>query len=182
MALEIPNTERKLREAAYFLRSLSEKASAPVRDPEEVLHLLSAFISAGRSVTFVLQAEAKEAYDSWFPGWRDRLSTEEQQLLAAMNEYRVSELHRTGADVRAELRYVPITEIRTSERQGPAYGFHWFGPPGTPPPTLGRLDHFFELGDGPEPVASGCRRYYTVLERLVRDFKEAPRIEGGKRA
>lgn len=98
-----------------------------------------------------------------------------------MNQQRVSELHKTGADVRADLRHVPITEIRTSDRQHPAYGFHWFGPPGTPPPTVGRVDQFFELGDGPEPVANGCRRYYTVLERLVREFKEAVRVEGGER-
>lgn len=180
--MEIPNTERKLREAAYFLQCLSERASAPVRDPEEVLHLLSAFLSAGRSVTFVLQAEAKDAYDSWFPGWRDRLSTEEQQLLYTMNQQRVSELKKAGADVRAELRHVPITEIRVSDPRHPAYGFHWFGPPGTPPPTLGRVDHFFELGDGPEPVASGCRRYYSVLERLVIEFKEAACVQGGGRA
>lgn len=177
--MNIPSTERKLREAAYFLQRLSDKAATPVRDPEEVLHLLSAFLSAGRSVTFVLQVEAKEAYDSWFPAWRERLDTDEQKLLKAMNRQRVSELHQTGADVRAELQYVPITEIHTGERHHPAYGFHWFGPPGTPNPTIGRVDHFFDLGDSPAAVGQSCRRYYALLERLVRDFGAAARAEGG---
>jgi hypothetical protein len=179
MALEIPNTERKLREALYFLKCLYEKADATVPDPEEILHLLSAFLSAGRSVTFVLQAEAKEAYDSWFFGWWDSLSIDEQRLLDMMNKQRVSELHRRGADVRAELRFVPITEIRTGDRRHPAYGFHWFEPlepMGTHTQMIGHVEHFFELGDGPEPVADSCRRYYTLLERLVYEFKKASHL------
>ena len=177
MALDIPHTDRKLREAGYFLRCVCDKAAAPVGNPEEVLHLLSAFLSAGRSVTFVLQAEAKDEYDAWFPGWQGGLSSEEQRLLGAMNRHRVSELHRTGADVRAELRYVPITEIRTKDRRHPAYGFRWFGPPGTPAPTIGQVDHFVELVEGPEPVAESCRRF-LLLQRLVREFKRAGRSGG----
>ena len=157
--MDIPNTERKLREAAYFLGLFETKAATPVRDPEEVLYLLSAFLSAGRSVTFVLQAEHKTAYDAWFPPWRDRLETNERKLLEVMNQQRVSELHQTGADVRSELRYMPVIEIRTGERAHPAYGFHWCGPPGGPAPRIGRVDHFLELGDGPAPVAQTCRRY-----------------------
>jgi hypothetical protein len=46
--VDIPNTERKLREATYFLGLFETKAATPVRDPEEVLYLLSSFLSAGR--------------------------------------------------------------------------------------------------------------------------------------
>jgi hypothetical protein len=179
MAHKFPHTERKLREAMNFLQLLSEKDTTPVRDPEEVLHLLSAFLSAGRSVTFVLQNEAKEAYNKWFPKWMASLPAEDQQLLVAMNDQRVSEVHKTGADAHAELRRVPITEIQTDDRSHPAYGFHWYGPPGTPVPTLGRIEHFFKLGDDPEQIIDVCRRYYTVLERLVREFKEAVHAVAG---
>ena len=140
---------------------------------------LSAFLSAGRSVTFVLQAELKAAYDNWFLPWRDRLETDERELLKVMNQQRVSELKQTGADVRAELQYVPVIEVRTGERTHPAYGFHRCGPPGEPAPRIGRVDHFLELGDGLAPVAQTCRRYYGLLERAVRYFKAAAGTAAG---
>ena len=38
--------------------------------------------------------------------WRDRLETDERELLKVMNQQRVSELKQTGADVRAE--FLPV--------------------------------------------------------------------------
>jgi hypothetical protein len=60
----IDATQRKLREAQFFLRKLHEESRRLARnDPEESAFYLSAFLSAARSVTFALQAEEKEKYD-----------------------------------------------------------------------------------------------------------------------
>jgi hypothetical protein len=67
--LPIPETDRKLREAAFFLRLLTIEEGSPVRnDPEAFGFYLSAFLSAGRSVTWVLQSEAGggDDYRSWY--------------------------------------------------------------------------------------------------------------------
>ena len=97
-----------------------------------------------------------------------------------MNQQRLSELHKTGADVSEEIHYVPITEIRTTDRSHPAYDFGLSGPPGTTAPTIGRVHHFVELGAGPEPVAQICQRYYALLEHLVREFKKTVCADGGQ--
>ena len=66
---QIPKTQKKLRETRFFFSRLRKKGEAFVGDPEEFEFYLSAFLSAGRSVTFALQAEEKARYDSWYPGW-----------------------------------------------------------------------------------------------------------------
>lgn len=94
-----PVTERKLREARFFLRKLQEKAQTVVGDPEEFGFFLSALLSAGRSVTFALQVENKDGYDAWFPVWLEKQNQEDQDLFKFMNNQRVKEVHQGGADV-----------------------------------------------------------------------------------
>ena len=64
---------------------------------KEAGYYLSAFLSAARSVTFALQAEGKEAYDTVFSGWFGRLTSAQKDLFKQMNEDRVEEVHKTGA-------------------------------------------------------------------------------------
>lgn len=171
MKAPIPNTQRKLRETAYYLRLLEQKAAMAAHDPEEILYLLSAFLSAGRSVTLILQAEQKKAYDSWFPKWHAGLTCDRRDLFDAMNHQRVAELHSTGAEVESEPLYVPVTQTRTGDPGHPAYGFHWWGPPGTSPPKVGWVQHFLNLGSAPAPLAQSCLEYFRLLEQAVLDFQ-----------
>jgi hypothetical protein len=70
--LPIPETERKLREAAFFLPLMTaEERKAARPEPEAFGFYLSAFLSAGRSVTFVLQKEAggELVYRPWHDAW-----------------------------------------------------------------------------------------------------------------
>ena len=111
---QIPATRKKLREARFFLEKLRDEVKSIPRDPELFEFYLSAFLSAGRSVTFVLQAEEKDKYDTWYRSWVQALPPEDRQVLALMNEQRVP----------------------TGSRAHPAYGFHWHAPFGTDPPTV----------------------------------------------
>ncbi len=66
----IPRTEAKLREARYFAEQLATTQSST----DVFSFNLSAFLSAGRSVTFVLAKEFS-GYDEWFAKWRRSCST-----------------------------------------------------------------------------------------------------------
>src|SRR5215510_553643 len=168
--MEILNTQRKLREAQYFYRRLAGIGLSPGNASEEFWFELSAFLSAARSITFVLQSESKEAYEGWFSSWRNGLETEEQELLQSMNDHRVAEVHRTGVAMTHELKDIPVTQLRNRDTRHPAYGVYWFGPPGTPEPLMGIVEYFFQLGNTPASVVETCGRFLRLLQKAVADF------------
>ena len=164
-------TQKKLREARFFSQMLGKASQQPVRnDPEEFGFYLSAFLSAARAVTCALQHEEKDKYDAWSPAWFNSRSPEDQTFLKDMITNRNFVQNRGGAEMDQDWEYIPVTEIRTENREHPAYGFHWYGPPGTPPPTVGMPVYSFK-GSGDE-VTSACERYVTILDSLVREFIE----------
>ena len=60
VVLMIEATQKKLREARFFLSHLETENRRAVRnEPEAFDYFMSAFVSAARSVTFALQAEEK---------------------------------------------------------------------------------------------------------------------------
>lgn len=170
----IEATQKKLREAKFFLRMLTDASQQVVRnEPEAFEFYLSAFLSAARSVTFALQYEEKDKYDAWFPGWFGNRSEEDQRLLNFLKEQRNYVEKRGGAEVNVVWEFIPVTEVRRDNRGHPAYGFHWFGPPGTPPPRVGLPVHSFELAGDQKHVTSAGKQYVGILEDLVRDFIQA---------
>jgi hypothetical protein len=176
----IPNTQRKLREAKFFYGHLARESQQRVfSQPEAFAYYLSAFVSAARSVGYVLQKEEKKKYDVWFPSWERSLTSEERKLLKFMNRQRVAEVHSEGAETTAELEYIPIVELRQDRFGHPAYGLHVFEPPlplGQPPstpPSIGRPVHYFTIDGNPEKVVEVCGLYLQLSERLVHDFIEA---------
>ncbi len=146
----IPTTRRKLRETHFFLQHLRDQFNTVIHnEPEAFRFFLSAFLSAGRSVTFTLQVEEKEKYDQRFETWYGKLKAEDQKLLKFMNRQRVSELHRSGAETQMRREPIPIMKLPTDDRGHPAYGFHCVAPGGTPQPQIIRSQTFevpsFEL-------------------------------------
>jgi len=169
----IEATQKKLREAIFFLRLLNQEGREAVHnEPEAFEFYLNAFLSAARSITFALQYEEKDKYDAWFQTWFNNRSKKDRELLNFLRDQRNYTEKRGGTDVNVILEYVSITRIRTDDRGHPAYGFHWFGPPGTPPPRVGLPVHFFELSGDQKKVTSACEQYVTILSELVRDFTE----------
>ena len=62
-------TRLKLAEAKFFYRKLAQAHKRLIsEEPGSFGFYLSAFLSAARSVTLVLQAERKAQYDMWFTG------------------------------------------------------------------------------------------------------------------
>jgi hypothetical protein len=170
----IERTQRKLREAQFFLRQLTtERYRFAPSDPEAFLHYLSAFLSAARSITFVMQNEAKEQYDAWFPSWLKNCTEGERDLLQHMNAQRVAEIHRDGADTTVEWEVVPMVEqlARDLDRH-PAYHFHYFRQQAWQR-DVKRPTHYFELGSDKADVITRCQHYLGVLEKLVREFMQA---------
>ena len=74
------NTQDKLREANYFLQLMAEHSE----DTDKFRYDLSAFVSAFRSVTFLMQKEHANHADfrQWYAGVQDRLKSDRKvQLL-----------------------------------------------------------------------------------------------------
>lgn len=167
-------TQKKLREALFFLRQLFNESEKVVRnEPEAFQFYLSAFLSATRSVTFALQYEEKDKYDAWFPRWLRNRNEEDHKLFEFLKTQRNVEQKQGGTKVNVFWEYIPVIEVRTDNRGHLSYGFHWFEPPGTPPPRVGLSVHYFELAGDEREVTAACKRYVDILDVLVRDFIEA---------
>jgi len=174
--LPIPETDRKLREAAFFLRLLTiEEGSTVLNDHDAFGFYLSAFLSAARSVTWVLQKEAgvgQDIYDPWYTAWEARQSPDHRDLLTFMNKQRVAEIHKLGATTTSAIEMVAVSTVSRGARPNhPAYGFTWSSPPGVPEATVGIVTYMFEQRGN---VVQVCSRYLGVLVELVRDFRDSP--------
>ena len=165
----IPETQRKLSEALFFFKLLYSRTEGPASDVEEFGYFLSAFLSAARSVTWVLQAEEKDRYDAWYPAWKARLAQAEQQLWHFMNEQRVAEVHQDGADVTATVEWRPVRKILGMQGRALAHSII-VGPPGSPPVEEGVPIHHFRIGDRVVDVRDACATYLNLLDALVKEF------------
>jgi hypothetical protein len=164
----IPRTEQKLAETRYHLGLLRDTDDATLQR-----HHLSAFLSAGRSVTFALQKEAKTEYDAWSSSWFGALPPEDRRLMDYMKEQRNAELKQAGAVVSTtvEERLVwrrknsgPNTPIAAALLGLNEYGFN---------ATIGVPALVFEIDGTSKPAREVCARYVALLDALVADFKRA---------
>ena len=164
--LDLPATDKKLGEAHFFVDHF-RRASLRVVGEREEEFFLSAFLSAARAVTLVLQKEQKRItdYESWFRSWRAKLSKEDDELLDHMNKQRVASFHKTGPELTTGTEFIPVSQLPPSEGT-----FYSFGPPGTPEPTAGRQVLSF-FPEGGERAVATCQRYLALLDRIIHDFK-----------
>jgi hypothetical protein len=119
---DIPKTLKKLREARFFLGWMAKAANSTDVEREDFEFYLSAFLSAGRSVTFALQHELKqEGYRGRFEAWQKTLSEEDRQLLDFFVGQRNVALKRGDADVEAQIEMVPMTLIEMARATDQRY-------------------------------------------------------------
>jgi len=78
---DFPNAARKAREAQYFLAQMRTFDDNPNFADERFDYVLSAFVSAARSVTFAMQKQDKDNYDRFWPGFVADLTGYERELL-----------------------------------------------------------------------------------------------------
>src|SRR5436189_149029 len=101
----IEATQKKLREAHFFLSHLErEVTSSEPNQAEAIEFYFSAFLSAARSVTFVLEAEESSKYTRWSPLWRDSRSENERRLLSRFTTARNRALKRETPNVAEDRR------------------------------------------------------------------------------
>lgn len=84
------HTEIKLNEAKYFLEQMKQH----IDSPEEFVYNLSAFLSAARSVTFIMQNEFSKIpeFREWYR--RKQKKMENSELFRFFNGLRVAAIHR----------------------------------------------------------------------------------------
>jgi hypothetical protein len=171
---EIPKTLKKLGEARFFLALMKNAAKFMDFEREDFEFYLSAFLSAGRSVTFCLCSDLggkkiyKHRFDVW---WSGKLTDEQRDEMDFLRDQRNLVLKTGRTDVVAEIEMVPITQIETQPGTGPIYSiFQWWGEPDVPPPRIGMKVHYFTSGATREQVIAKCTRYLELLERLVREI------------
>lgn len=165
-------TRRKLQEAQFFLRHLLREAKRTAGDHEPFLFYLSAFLSAGRSVTLVLQKEAKADYDRTFPTWMQNLSPEDRGLLDYFVGQRNAEVHESGADYQLGKEYIPVYDVYEDEygrfeisSPPPTLGF-----PASAPAHIGRPSRYFTIEGQQREVTTACERYVDLLEAFLQEF------------
>jgi hypothetical protein len=176
----IEATQRKLREAHFFYRQLVTERDRTFRnEPEAFRYYFSAFLSAARSVPWVMKKEEKAKYLVWKPTWDEQLTIEERKLEKLTNELRLDEVKRAGATTIVEPEEIAIHELFSAsfdlERQHPAYGMHVSAQPGVPAPSAKFLRpvHYLEDEGGKVEATAKCKQYLEYLEKLVRDFLAA---------
>jgi hypothetical protein len=184
----IEATRRKLGEARFFHQHLMNmrQGRTATYQPEAFGYYFSAFISAARSVLWVLHHEEKEKWEAWEPAWKSTLNDEERKFLKFTNELRLDEVKRSGADKIVEWEDVAIHELFSAnfdlERQHPAYGMSRSSPSVallrgegdlSAAATVRRRAYYLEQENGKEEVTALCERYLSFLDKVVREFEQA---------
>jgi hypothetical protein len=168
----ISAAKEKLDEARHYFDLLREEGQ-PLSPGQHFIDYLSAFLSAGRSVTFVLQKDQKESYDSWFPGWlANDLTENERALFNFMKDQRNAALKTGRIDIEVTDRPIPMAQFMQEISHRGWQIFMQSGVPGTPyPEQIGKARTFAALGD--QDVVAACSSYLTLLVRLIADFEQA---------
>jgi hypothetical protein len=155
-------TRAKLGEIKVLLQKLlseSEKFITP--EPEAFGRHLKAFLVEGDAL---LKDLAGKGYN-----WRTWGTEEDRGFLTFMNKQRADEVHRGGSAKVVKVESVPIGKVPTHLARG--FDFSFSMPLGTGQPTLGRRICFFQVPGGEDKnVVDCCKRYFSLLERLVDEF------------
>jgi hypothetical protein len=169
----IPATKKKLREAQFFLAQLERDQLVPVwkANPEHAEFHFSALVSAGRSVTFTLQAERKVEYDAWFPGWLANCSASEQLVMKRFNEARNDVVKRVGADLVSRNVLASHDDVfPPTGNVSAAYIMNRINHPSEARVGTVQLVCRFGYDDSESIAVDAGREYVATLVRLVGDF------------
>jgi len=96
------DTKEKLREAEFFLNQMEYSKS----NPDTFRYYLSAFLSAARSITLVMQTEFGK-YPN-FKNWYEQINIKNDKELAFLNEKRRITIHLNRLNVEAHTNTIII--------------------------------------------------------------------------
>jgi hypothetical protein len=166
-------SEKKLREARFFLEKLRGARVSEPSEGEAFDFYLSAFLSAGRAVTFVLHKEQSGVYAQLRDRWLERLTSDEKDLLAYLRDQRNSGQKQGSSDAAAAMEFVP-TPPGPIDPDLFKFGSGWSGEATNGLPShYGRAVDYFILPSGNVAnIINACTIYILLLDALVRDFIE----------
>ena len=166
----IERTKARLDQARSLLRQLQQEKSRQVQQATPIasskfFSLLENFVTAARTVIWVLKSEEKEKYNAWKSSPGATLTVAEQEILDLLTEMRNSIEKRGHPGIVARREQVTIPE-----NSHPAGGTQYFGLPQWSRPTT-RIDVYYVEGTNHE-VVSICEQYVVILTRLIADFEQ----------
>jgi hypothetical protein len=149
--LGLEDTKHKLEEASFFLG----KVKSCLDDPIGLSYYLSAFVSAGRSVTWVMQSEfgKNQEHKEWYEMKMKDMT--EDNILDFFNSVRIITIHQEG-----KVRFRRKISVYVIE------------PPPIEQPTPSREIELF-LENAPEKNGIKlCNQYLQKLSDLVTDAEK----------
>jgi hypothetical protein len=164
--MNIASVEKKLREAEFFLGHMRRCEGRIVGSLDEFDFLLSAFLSAARSVDYRLRHEHGAAYAPWRATWDSTQQPDDQRLIKFLVDDRNVEVHESGS--------------KRDERMS-AFGVHMEGSevagfiplPGPRPGAIAKSDYYFAIDGTEHKATDACGRYVGLLRRMVEAFAAA---------
>jgi hypothetical protein len=166
--IALARVEKKLREAAFFLRAVHAAGDMDGGSPEIFDFYLSAFLSAAKSVEDMLRQDRQAKYDSWRDTWISKLASPERALMRFIAVDRNQEVHRRGSRRVQRDKQVKLAAGTTY----PDGSTMVAGPPGMmDAATIIRPDYYFTIDSAEMRVGDACARHVALLERLVGDFR-----------
>lgn len=167
-------TRKKIREAGFFLRLLSEQEQQLFRpEPEACDFFLSAFLTAARTVGDVVNVEEGDRYRDWFEKRRTTLTENQLELLKFTNQQRVNNVHIRGPEVQNQVTDVPIWELqREIHMPGGSLFINPGGVPGQPMPMPTAQRSTMVFSQYPDAsVAELSQRYLNLMVSIVDEYE-----------
>ncbi len=171
-------TRQKLDEAAYFLQRVQEHYFDALEDNgRPLIYYVSAFVSAARSVTWIMKSEYG-GLDGW-KAWYDarKPTAEDQALLRKFTDVRNRSQKADPLRVGIRVYASPEGERPSDIPANPKLQRYWITireidpPSGNPRSMEAVLDSIEcslpELGE--EDLLRACNRYFELLNRLVHE-------------
>jgi hypothetical protein len=93
--MDMGRTEKKLREARFFLEKMRGQERGASVDREPFDFCLSAFLAAAHSVDRHLRQEYWAVYPRWREAWDSRLQDSERRLMELLVEDRDEDVHES---------------------------------------------------------------------------------------
>jgi hypothetical protein len=161
---------KKLREARFFLRQLSEQGQMAFSDPEEFDFHLSAFLCSARSIDYRFRHLYGAKYKAFYTKWEGALQPPDRKLLKVMVDDRNLEVHEAGSGRLKQEERIPVSQ-RYQDKSGT---MTVSGPPGTPPVQIVKPVYAFDVDGQLVPVDACCEKYLALLDQLVAGFSRHP--------
>ena len=166
-------TRRKLREASFFLGEMSAREGSSRLDTEEEFgYYLSAFLSAARSVTFVLKKENRSTYEAAWDEWLTNAPLTTRTIMDFMRDERNAAVKEGTVAAQQSVEHVHLFQAREwrSGSSSAVTVMPWAFDGGA---TVGVARYVLHIDDNERPAVEACRDYLAALKLFVDSFETA---------